>query len=133
MIVFASNSCWNLWNFRRHMIKQLIVDGHEVVIFANEDQYRHLLEHIGCRFYKIKFSIWVSQFKKFIEGSYFKELVKRHKIKKFELHKPSKSESSQPSTKDWWAKLTQIHWAIRDLINLFKQQCKWDKERFYTT
>lgn len=56
MIVLASNSCWNLWNFRRHMIKQLIIDGHEVVIFANEDQYKHLLEHIGCRFYKIEFS-----------------------------------------------------------------------------
>ncbi len=37
VIALAANTSWYLWNFRRGLIKQLLSQGHEVLLVAPSD------------------------------------------------------------------------------------------------
>jgi glycosyltransferase involved in cell wall biosynthesis len=47
-IVLSSNVCWSLYNFRRNLIKRLIVLNYKVVIVAKKDSYTDRLVELGC-------------------------------------------------------------------------------------
>jgi len=50
-ILLLANTAWNLWNFRRALIEQLIAQGAQVVCVAPEDGFQwHLSELAGVRF-----------------------------------------------------------------------------------
>tara|TARA_B100000029_G_scaffold514613_1_gene618122 strand:- start:1084 stop:2184 length:1101 start_codon:yes stop_codon:yes gene_type:complete len=53
-IVLTSNSSWNLYNFRFHLIKTLLKQKHEVIIISSYDNYSNDLIKLGCKFKKIK-------------------------------------------------------------------------------
>ncbi|MEP3145190.1 glycosyltransferase family 4 protein [Qipengyuania citrea] len=48
-IIVTVNAAWNIWNFRRPVIKALIEDGHSVTVLAPPDQSLAMLEQMGCR------------------------------------------------------------------------------------
>jgi glycosyltransferase involved in cell wall biosynthesis len=52
-IVISINTAWNIYNFRRGLIKALIEDGFEVLAIAPNDEYVGRLEGLGCRFINI--------------------------------------------------------------------------------
>ncbi len=41
------NSCWNVYNFRQGLVKELINQGHEVTVFAPVDAYEGLITSWG--------------------------------------------------------------------------------------
>ena len=47
-IVLVSNTAWSIWNFRRELILLLLAQGHEVWVFAPEDEYVASLQKLGC-------------------------------------------------------------------------------------
>lgn len=49
-VVICANTAWNLWNFRRGLIRALLDAGIEVVAVAPADKYARALVEIGCRF-----------------------------------------------------------------------------------
>ena len=49
-IGIAINKAWNIYNFRRGIIKALIERGHEVVAIAPADDYVGRLKDLGCDF-----------------------------------------------------------------------------------
>lgn len=49
-IIFFSNSCWSLFNFRRNFIKKFIKKGAKVYIVANNDYTSKFLKQDGCTF-----------------------------------------------------------------------------------
>ena len=49
-IVICANTAWNLWNFRRNLIRSLVERGFEVVAVAPYDSFAELLPSLGCRF-----------------------------------------------------------------------------------
>lgn len=49
-VIATANAAWNIWNFRRPVIKALLSDGHEVVVLAPPDESVPDLEGLGCRF-----------------------------------------------------------------------------------
>jgi len=49
-IIISANTTWNLLNFRRGLIKQLIASGFDVLAVAPKDVYRERLELLGCRY-----------------------------------------------------------------------------------
>ena len=53
-ILLTSNSCWNIYNFRKNFIVKLIKQGLEVVIVAQKDIYANKLQDLGCSFYNLK-------------------------------------------------------------------------------
>ena len=50
-IVFISNSCWYLYNFRKKLIKDVIKENYEVLIIAPNDIYKKKLESFGFKVY----------------------------------------------------------------------------------
>lgn len=52
-VLIASNSSWNLLNFRYPIIKKLITDNYDVVICAVEDDSTKKLIKLGCHFVNI--------------------------------------------------------------------------------
>ena len=54
VIALAANTSWYLWNFRRGLIKQLLSQGHEVLLVAPSDDTTALLENMGCRYLSIE-------------------------------------------------------------------------------
>ena len=53
-IVFFSNSSWSIYNFRRDLIKKLILNGNEVYILSSKDKSTTKLRNIGCKIVEIK-------------------------------------------------------------------------------
>jgi glycosyltransferase involved in cell wall biosynthesis len=53
-IIIATNTAWNLVNFRSELIKALVAAGHEVVAVAPYDKYAAQLEALGCKFVQLK-------------------------------------------------------------------------------
>jgi glycosyltransferase involved in cell wall biosynthesis len=53
-IIIATNTAWNLVNFRSELIKALVAAGHEVVAVAPYDKYAQRLETLGCKFVVLK-------------------------------------------------------------------------------
>lgn len=50
------NTAWNIYNFRKGIIRHLISDGHKVVAIAPRDEYVDKLEAMGCRFRNLPMS-----------------------------------------------------------------------------
>ncbi len=55
-LLFVSNSCWSIYNFRLDIIEYLIETGYEVHIAATRDDFSILLVNIGCKLHDIKFN-----------------------------------------------------------------------------
>ncbi len=49
-VLIALNSAWNLLNFRSGLIKELLLQGHQVVLAAPSDEHVPALEALGARF-----------------------------------------------------------------------------------
>jgi glycosyltransferase involved in cell wall biosynthesis len=50
-VAIVINTSWNIWNFRRSLVKALLAAGHEVLAIAPPDAYSARLEtELGCRF-----------------------------------------------------------------------------------
>lgn len=47
-ILVTANTAWNIWNFRRPIVKSLIKDGHRVTILAPPDSAVSELVALGC-------------------------------------------------------------------------------------
>ena len=53
-VAIVINTAWNIWNFRRSLVKALQAAGHEVLAIAPPDAYSQRLEtELGCRFVPI--------------------------------------------------------------------------------
>lgn len=48
------NTSENVMTFRRSLIRYLLEHGHEVVVFAGDDDRRHQIEDLGVEFYCVK-------------------------------------------------------------------------------
>ncbi|MEQ8582163.1 MAG: glycosyltransferase family 4 protein [Marinoscillum sp.] len=49
-IAIIINTSWNIYNFRRGLVRYFLDRGDEVITIAPEDAYSAKLEEIGCRF-----------------------------------------------------------------------------------
>lgn len=49
-IIIATNTAWNLINFRSGLIRALVSQGHEVIAVAPIDKYARKLTALGCRY-----------------------------------------------------------------------------------
>ena len=47
-IMATANTAWNIWNFRRPVIKALLADGHAVTLLVPHDETVPRLEDLGC-------------------------------------------------------------------------------------
>ncbi|QDA60551.1 glycosyltransferase family 4 protein [Hymenobacter jejuensis] len=53
-VAIVINTSWNIWNFRRSLVKALQAAGHEVLAIAPPDAYSARLEtELGCRYVPI--------------------------------------------------------------------------------
>jgi glycosyltransferase involved in cell wall biosynthesis len=55
-IAFVSNSAWSVYNFRLDVIKWLLKNGFNILVFAPGDDYADKLTAEGCRFIPIYFN-----------------------------------------------------------------------------
>jgi glycosyltransferase involved in cell wall biosynthesis len=56
MIIFIfSKSSWNVYNFRKNLIKKLISDRHDIFVIAKKDKNVKKLKKLGCKFIDINF------------------------------------------------------------------------------
>ena len=53
-IGIVANSAWNIFNFRKGLIKALIANHHTIVAIAPRDEYTDKLRQMGCQFCEIK-------------------------------------------------------------------------------
>ncbi|MBY5974864.1 glycosyltransferase family 4 protein [Ferrimonas balearica] len=49
-VMFTVNAAWNVWNFRKPVLKALLSNGHRVTVLAPPDDSVTKLEEMGCRF-----------------------------------------------------------------------------------
>jgi glycosyltransferase involved in cell wall biosynthesis len=54
-IAFVTNTCWNVYNFRKGLAHHFINSGHEVIALAPRDQYTVEIEKWGIRFIETPF------------------------------------------------------------------------------
>ena len=54
-IILAANSCWYLYNFRKNLIKELILHNYEVILIASKDEYLYKLRKLKLRIYCVNF------------------------------------------------------------------------------
>ncbi|MEQ8686251.1 MAG: glycosyltransferase family 4 protein [Imperialibacter sp.] len=52
-IAIVINSSWNVYNFRKNLIKALLERGDEVIAIAPKDEYSKKLVAMGCEFYPV--------------------------------------------------------------------------------
>ncbi len=53
-VALVINTSWNIWNFRRGLVKALQAAGHEVLAIAPPDAYSdRLASELGCRYVPI--------------------------------------------------------------------------------
>ena len=56
MVIFIfSKSSWNVYNFRKNLIKKLINDKHDIFVIAKKDKNAKKLKKLGCKFININF------------------------------------------------------------------------------
>lgn len=55
-IIFVSNSCWSIYNFRLEVIKHFLQRGFEVHIIATKDDFAIMLMNLGCKIHHIGFN-----------------------------------------------------------------------------
>lgn len=56
-IGFVANSSWNLYNFRRALIRSFQEHGHQVFAIAPQDDYSEKLQTMGCTFIPVKMAV----------------------------------------------------------------------------
>ena len=56
-ILVTANAAWNIWNFRKAIVRNLISEGHAVTILSPADASVADLEAIGCRFVPLEMSV----------------------------------------------------------------------------
>lgn len=56
-VMITANAAWNLWNFRRSLIKALVADGCKVTVVAPPDGSVDNLIQIGCGFIPLKMDV----------------------------------------------------------------------------
>ena len=66
-ILLISNNYWNFYNFRKGLIYNLINNGHDVSLIANDDSYSVKFEGENLKLYKVIFSSR--------KVSFFKEII----------------------------------------------------------
>ena len=49
-IAIVINTSWNIYNFRKGLIKNLLNQGHEVFAIAPKDDYSEKLKVLGCQY-----------------------------------------------------------------------------------
>ena len=52
-IAFFSNSSWSIYNFRRNLVKKLLIMNHQIVIISSKDDFTEKLIKMGCSFVNI--------------------------------------------------------------------------------
>ena len=56
MVIFIfSKSSWNVYNFRKNLIKRLVIDKHKVFVIAKKDKNVKKLKKLGCEFINLNF------------------------------------------------------------------------------
>lgn len=55
-IMMTVNAAWNIWNFRRPLVAELLEQGHRVTVLAPPDDSVPDLESLGCRFIPLEMS-----------------------------------------------------------------------------
>ncbi|HAI85048.1 MAG TPA: glycosyl transferase [Chitinophagaceae bacterium] len=55
-LLFVSNSCWSMYNFRKEVLESFIADGFEVHVLAQKDDFAAGLMNIGCKVHHIEFN-----------------------------------------------------------------------------
>ncbi len=55
-ILFVSNSCWSIYNFRLDVIENFIKLGYEVHVIASRDDFSIKLINVGCKLHNIYFN-----------------------------------------------------------------------------
>ncbi len=53
-VVITINTAWNIYNFRRGLIKALQDEGIEVIAVSPKDEYSAMVKSLGCKHYPIK-------------------------------------------------------------------------------
>ncbi|MFT5914020.1 MAG: glycosyltransferase involved in cell wall biosynthesis [Bacteroidia bacterium] len=53
-IGISINSAWNIYNFRKGLVKGLQAEGHEVIAIAPYDDYVEKLKEMGCEYFPLK-------------------------------------------------------------------------------
>lgn len=56
-ILITANAAWNIWNYRRSLLKALIGDGHQITVLAPRDDAVPDLERLGCRVYPLEINV----------------------------------------------------------------------------
>ena len=46
-IFIFSKSCWNVYNFRKNLIKTLIKKNYQIYVLSNNDNYQKKLKSLG--------------------------------------------------------------------------------------
>lgn len=55
-IIFVSNSCWSIYNFRLEVIKHFLQRGFQIHIIATKDDFAIMLMNLGCKIHHIGFN-----------------------------------------------------------------------------
>lgn len=53
-ILISINTSWNVFNFRKNLVRSFIDSGYEVHILAPKDSFSHKLVQLGCVFHPLK-------------------------------------------------------------------------------
>ena len=53
-VLITVNAVWNIWNFRKGVVKELIAGGHKVTVLAPPDDFVDHLKELGCGFVPLK-------------------------------------------------------------------------------
>lgn len=79
-ILMTANSAWNIWNFRKPVVQELLAGGHKVTVLAPQDNYVAYLGALGCAFVALDMNAkGVNPFDEIKLLQRFKQVFKEHK------------------------------------------------------
>lgn len=88
-IFIFSKSSWNVYNFRKNLIKSLIKKKNKVFIFCKKDQYNKKLVQIGCKTIDLNFDNdkinFFKDFKAFIKICNYSKKIKPDYLLNFNI------------------------------------------------
>jgi glycosyltransferase involved in cell wall biosynthesis len=73
-LLFVSNCCWSLYNFRVEVLRHFITSGYEVHIIASKDNFYDLLLNEGCIIHPVAFN---NRGRNFVKDIQFYFLLKK--------------------------------------------------------
>lgn len=56
-ILMTVNAAWNIWNFRRPLVRDLLAEGHRVTVLAPPDDSVAQLQAMGCGFLSLEMDV----------------------------------------------------------------------------